>query len=261
MRCHYGDNRTGICPIIPYALTAGYVELGIGAYLGTLFDRHMTKPLYRAPPPARVEVAPLVSHERMGVLAWRRSSRRRLRPVQGQRVAARVSAKILLLVSGAGATRWRLRVPPRQVARRWIERSRCRPRDVTRRPGSARRRRIRTLRRRRCRGRAEAPCRLATSSNSALHIPRELRPAPPRQGHPVRGRQLTGEGFDLDDDLRGENPRPARAVAVVQPREPSLEEALAPLGDHFSATVQLLGDLVVSPSVGGQEDHLGSQDL
>ena len=59
----------------------------------------------------------------------------------------------------------------------------------------------------------------------------------------------------------GENPRPARAVAVVQPREPSLEEALAPLGDHFSATVQLLGDLVVPPSVGGQEDHLGSQDF
>jgi hypothetical protein len=40
-----------------------------------------------------------------------------------------------------------------------------------------------------------------------------------------------------------------------------LEEALAPLGDHFSATVQLLGDLVVSPPVGRQEDHLGSQDL
>ena len=49
----------------------------------------------------------------------------------------------------------------------------------------------------------------------------------------------------------GENPRPARPVAVVQPREPSLEEALAPLGYHFSATVQLLGDLVVPPSVGG----------
>ncbi len=59
----------------------------------------------------------------------------------------------------------------------------------------------------------------------------------------------------------GKNPRPTRAVAVVQPREPSLEEALAPLGDHFSTTVQPLGDLVVSPSVRGQEDHLGSQDL
>ena len=59
----------------------------------------------------------------------------------------------------------------------------------------------------------------------------------------------------------GKNPRPARAIAVVEPREPSLEEALAPLGDHFSATVQLLGDLVVPPSVGGQEDHLGPQDV
>jgi len=59
----------------------------------------------------------------------------------------------------------------------------------------------------------------------------------------------------------GKNPRPARAVAVIEAREPSLEEALAPLGDHFSATVQLVGDLVVSPSVGGQQDHLGSQDL
>ena len=77
----------------------------------------------------------------------------------------------------------------------------------------------------------------------------------------MRRRQLTGESLDLHDDLRGENPRPARAVAVVEAREPPLEEALAPLGDHLSATVQLLGDLVVSPSVGGQEDHLGSQDL
>ena len=67
MRCHYGDNETGICPIIPYALTVGYVELGVGAYLGALFDRHMTRTLYRAPPPGRVKVSPLLSHERVGV--------------------------------------------------------------------------------------------------------------------------------------------------------------------------------------------------
>ena len=67
MRCHYGGNRTGICPIIPYAVTAGYVDLGLGVYLGALFDRHMTRTLYRVPPPARVEVSPLVSHERMGM--------------------------------------------------------------------------------------------------------------------------------------------------------------------------------------------------
>ena len=67
MRCHYGGNRTGICPILPYALTVGYVPLGVGAYLGALFDRHMTRTLYRAPPPARVEFSPLLSHERMGL--------------------------------------------------------------------------------------------------------------------------------------------------------------------------------------------------
>ena len=67
MRCKYGGNRTGICPIIPYAVTAGYVELGLGVYFGALSDRHMTRTLYRAPPPARVEVSPLVSHERMGM--------------------------------------------------------------------------------------------------------------------------------------------------------------------------------------------------
>lgn len=66
MGCHYGDNETGICPI-PYALIGGYLHLGLGASLGALFDRHMTRTLYQAPPPARVEVSPLVSHERMGV--------------------------------------------------------------------------------------------------------------------------------------------------------------------------------------------------
>ena len=39
-----------------------------------------------------------------------------------------------------------------------------------------------------------------------LHIPRELRPAPSRQRHPVRRGQLTGEGFDLHADLGGETP-------------------------------------------------------
>ena len=66
MRCHYGDNKTGICPIIPYAVTGGYVQLGLGAYLGALFDRHMTRTLYPVPEPARVEVSPLLSRDRVG---------------------------------------------------------------------------------------------------------------------------------------------------------------------------------------------------
>ena len=45
-----------------------------------------------------------------------------------------------------------------------------------------------------------------------LHIPRELRPAPSRRGHSVRRRQLTGESFDLHDDLWGETRgRPGRS--------------------------------------------------
>jgi hypothetical protein len=59
----------------------------------------------------------------------------------------------------------------------------------------------------------------------------------------------------------GENPRPPRAIVVVQAGEPLFEEAFAPLGDHFAATVQVLGNPVVSPSIGSQEDHLGPLNL
>ena len=94
-----------------------------------------------------------------------------------------------------------------------------------------------------------------------LHIPRELRRLHRDSGTPCVEGNSQARALTCTLTSGGKHPRSPRAIVVVQPREPSCEEPLAPLGHHFSATVQLLSNLVVSPSVGGQENHLDPQDI
>jgi hypothetical protein len=48
---------------------------------------------------------------------------------------------------------------------------------------------------------------------------------------------------------------------LFQPAQALLEEALAPLADHFPAGVQPGRDEVIGQVFGGQEDHFGAEDL
>lgn len=52
-----------------------------------------------------------------------------------------------------------------------------------------------------------------------------------------------------------------RARQPVKPHQSVPEEALAPLADDLAACVEPSGNLVVAQALGGQQDHLGSNDL
>jgi hypothetical protein len=47
----------------------------------------------------------------------------------------------------------------------------------------------------------------------------------------------------------------------LKARQSLIEEALAPLTDHLPPGIQPRGNLVVVQSVGGHEDHLGTNNL
>jgi hypothetical protein len=59
----------------------------------------------------------------------------------------------------------------------------------------------------------------------------------------------------------GKDPRASRAHSFLKTRQSFLEEALAPLADYLASRVQAHGDLVVVHTVGGHQDHPGSNNL
>jgi hypothetical protein len=59
----------------------------------------------------------------------------------------------------------------------------------------------------------------------------------------------------------GKSPRASGAGPLFEARHSLLEESLAPLTDHLSASVQTSRDLVVVHATGCHQDHLGSHDL
>jgi hypothetical protein len=48
---------------------------------------------------------------------------------------------------------------------------------------------------------------------------------------------------------------------ILEPGQALFEEALAPKGHDLPPGVEALGDRVIGPALGGQEDHLGADDL
>jgi hypothetical protein len=48
---------------------------------------------------------------------------------------------------------------------------------------------------------------------------------------------------------------------ILEPGQALFEEALAPEGHDLPPGVEALGDRVIGPALGGQEDHLGADDL
>ena len=87
-----------------------------------------------------------------------------------------------------------------------------------------------------------------------LHVARELGPAPSRQGHAVRRRQLTGQSLDLHDDLRGEKPEAGPGGRGRRgPRAVAQRSACAtwrpPLGD--SSTARRSGRFAIRRRPGG----------
>ena len=59
----------------------------------------------------------------------------------------------------------------------------------------------------------------------------------------------------------GKRPGATRSGAFFQPGQSLFEKALAPLADDFPAGVQAAGDLVIRPTFGRMENHLGAEHL
>jgi hypothetical protein len=59
----------------------------------------------------------------------------------------------------------------------------------------------------------------------------------------------------------GKPPGPTRAGAFLQARDALVEKALAPKTDHIAAHRERGTDLVIRVSLGGEQNHLCSEDL
>jgi hypothetical protein len=59
----------------------------------------------------------------------------------------------------------------------------------------------------------------------------------------------------------GESPGSTRASLILQSSEALFEKALAPQAHDFAPRMQARRDLVVAQAIGGEEDHLGPDDL
>src|SRR5450631_2523468 len=59
----------------------------------------------------------------------------------------------------------------------------------------------------------------------------------------------------------GKSPWSARASLIFQARQAVFEKALAPQAHDFASRMQARSNLVVAPTFGGEEDHLGPDDL
>jgi hypothetical protein len=59
----------------------------------------------------------------------------------------------------------------------------------------------------------------------------------------------------------GKSPRPTGARALVQTRQAFLKETLAPHGNDFATGIQTGPNLIIAPTLGGQQDDFGPNDL
>src|SRR5829696_4319514 len=85
----------------------------------------------------------------------------------------------------------------------------------------------------------------------------EIRCVPAGQRHTALSGQLTRQGLDRHDDLRGESRGPPGPWLLLETGRALLAEAFAPLGNDLSGGVQTTGDLIVAQSIGGQQHDPG----
>jgi len=76
------------------------------------------------------------------------------------------------------------------------------------------------------------------------------------KGTPVVAGSSHASAFTSITTSGGKNPGAPRAVSVIEPRHPLVEESLSPETDHFAPGIQPFGDFIVTQPFLGKKDDL-----
>ena len=93
------------------------------------------------------------------------------------------------------------------------------------------------------------------------HLLRHLGYAPARQRQLIVAGSSQASALTCTTSSGGKSPGSTRASLFFQSRQSLLEKAFAPQADDFASRMQARSNFVVAQAVGGEEDHLGSDDL
>jgi hypothetical protein len=93
-----------------------------------------------------------------------------------------------------------------------------------------------------------------TSAASSSALQRE-------SGTPVRLGNSHARAFTCTTTSGGKNPGAAGSGAFLQSGESFFKEAFAPKAHHIPAGVDVLGNLIIAPPIGGEQHDPGTHDL